>query len=79
MVVCHQVVILSVRYVIERLTERGLHEVWQSGDLGNCSVTTYRPDAATRRLALHAYNFTVPVAEGGATGTTEPAHATGPA
>jgi broad specificity phosphatase PhoE len=79
MVVCHQVVILSVRYVLERLTERGLHEVWQSGDLANCSVTTYRPDLAAGRLALTGYNFTVPIEEEGATVTAEPPHATGPA
>lgn len=79
MVVCHQVVILSVRYVLERLTEQGLHEVWASGDLGNCSVTSYAPDPATGRLALRSYNVTVPVeVEGGAL-TLEPPHATGPA
>jgi broad specificity phosphatase PhoE len=78
LVVCHQIVILCARYVLDRLDEEGLAALWRRYDLANCSVTTYRPDA-TGRLALAGYNFTVPLLEEGAPVTTEPAHGTRPA
>ncbi|MGZ8455326.1 MAG: histidine phosphatase family protein [Gemmatirosa sp.] len=78
LVVCHQIVILCTRYVLDRLDEEGLAQLWRQYDLANCSVTTYRPDG-TGRLALTRYNFTVPLIEEGAPVTTEPAHATRPA
>ena len=78
LVVCHQIVILCARYVLDRLDERGLGELWRRYDLANCSVTTYRPDA-TGRLALERYNFTVPLTDEDAPVTNEPAHSTGPA
>lgn len=78
LVVCHQIVILCARYVLDRLDEEGLGRLWRQYDLANCSVTTYRPDD-TGRLALDRWNFTVPLTEEGARVTTEPAHATGPA
>jgi broad specificity phosphatase PhoE len=65
LVVCHQVTILAARYVLERMTEPELLRAWRAYDLANCSVTEYRPDAATGRLALARVNFTVPVREGG--------------
>jgi probable phosphoglycerate mutase len=80
LVVCHQIVILCARYVLDRLTEQELGQLWRRYDLANCSVTTYRP-GADGRLALVEYNMTVPLDETGpeAAPTTEPAHATGPA
>jgi broad specificity phosphatase PhoE len=78
LVVCHQIVILCARYVLDRLDENGLGELWRRYDLANCSVTTYRPDV-TGRLALERYNFTVPLTDEGAPVTNEPAHSTGPA
>ena len=66
LVVCHQVTILAIRYVLERMTEAQLMRAWRAYDLANCSVTEYRPDAATGRLALARLNRTVPVAEGSA-------------
>lgn len=64
LVVCHQVTILCTRYVVERMTEAELLAAWRAYDLGNCSLTEYRPDASGR-LALTRLNVTVPVAEGG--------------
>ncbi len=78
LVVCHQIVILCARYVLDRLDEGGLGELWRRYDLANCSVTTYRPDM-TGRLALARYNFTVPLTEEDTPVTNEPAHSTGPA
>ena len=78
LVVCHQIVILCARYVLDRLDEAGLGELWRRYDLANCSVTTYRPDA-TGRLAMERYNFTVPLTDEDTPVTNEPAHSTGPA
>jgi broad specificity phosphatase PhoE len=73
LVVCHQIVILSARYVLDGLTVEQLGALWRQYDLANCSVTTYRPDAAGR-LALVQYNFTVPLVDEGAPVTHEPVH-----
>ena len=78
LVVCHQIVILCARYVLDQLDEEGLGALWRRYDLANCSVTTYRPDA-TGRLALERYNFTVPLTDEDTPVTNEPAHSTGPA
>lgn len=78
LVVCHQIVILCARYVLDRLDEEGLGELWRRYDLANCSVTTYRP-GTTGRLALDRYNFTVPLVDEDTPVTNEPAHSTGPA
>jgi broad specificity phosphatase PhoE len=73
LVVCHQIVILSARYVLDGLTVRQLDALWRQYDLANCSVTSYRPDAAGR-LRLAQYNFTVPLRDEGAPVTHEPVH-----
>ena len=80
LVVCHQIVILCARYVLDRLTEEQLGQLWRRYDLANCSVTSYRLDPSGR-LALVAYNETVPLEDAGAAAapTVEPAHASGPA
>lgn len=73
LVVCHQIVILSARYVLDRLSVDELDALWRRYDLANCSVTTYRADGAGQ-LALAGYNFTVPLRDEGAPVTHEPAH-----
>jgi broad specificity phosphatase PhoE len=78
LVVCHQITILCARYVLEGLTEGELDAAWRRYDVGNCSLTEYRPDAAGR-LALTRLAERVPVEEGapdtpddGAPSTVEP-------
>ena len=70
LVVCHQVVILCARYVIERMTERDVVNVAKQHDVANCSVTSYRDGPFG--LALDLFNHTVPLVEEGATVTAEP-------
>lgn len=42
MIVAHQVVVLCLRYVIERLTEDEILAIDREGDVANCSITEYR-------------------------------------
>ena len=64
MIVAHQVVVLCMRYVIEKLTEEGILAIDHAGDVANCSVTEYRFDAgasASGGLRLVGYNMTAPI------------------
>ena len=57
--VAHQVVVLLVRYVLEGLSEQEILEVDKQAEVANCSVTTYRHDAALGvrgGLRLDTYN-----------------------
>ncbi|WCS28538.1 histidine phosphatase family protein (plasmid) [Methylobacterium sp. NMS14P] len=75
LIVAHQVVVLCLRYLIEDMTEAQILAIDAEGDVANCSVTEYafRPsDHGTGKLALERYNFVAPIAEGGATVTSEP-------
>jgi probable phosphoglycerate mutase len=42
MLVAHQVVVLLVRYVVERMDEEQILAIDKEGDVANCSVTSYR-------------------------------------
>jgi len=70
LVVCHQVVVLCARYVIERMTEREIVQVARNHDVANCSVTSYR--GSPGGLMLDRFNFTAPLELEGATVTAEP-------
>jgi len=70
MLVCHQVVILCARYVLERLTDRAVVHVARTHDVANCSVTSYR--ATAHGLVLDRFNHTVPLEDEGAPVTAEP-------
>lgn len=69
MIVAHQVNVLCLRYVLERLSERELLAIDRQGEVANCSVTTYRaePDGA---LTLESYNVVAPLEEAGEAVTT---------
>ena len=54
LLVAHQVVVLLVRYVLERMTEQEVLDVDRQGDVANCSVTAYVREHG--RLALLTYN-----------------------
>ena len=59
MIVAHQVVVLCLRYVIERLSEEELLAIDRAGDVANCSVTEYAFDpggAGDGVLRLVRYN-----------------------
>lgn len=75
MIVAHQVVVLCLRYVIERLSEEEILAIDRQGDIANCAVTEYRFDAALGRdggLTLVRYNETAPVEQSPVAVTSAP-------
>ncbi len=76
MIVAHQVVVLCLRYVIEKLSEEEILAIDRMGDVANCSVTEYRFDPDKGRgggLELVRYNAVAHLeGEGPAQVTAEP-------
>ncbi|MES2758746.1 MAG: histidine phosphatase family protein [Pseudomonadota bacterium] len=69
LIVGHQVTVNCFRYLLERLDESTILEYDRSGDVPNCSVTSYRFDPTQGKrgkLALKLVNFVAPLE---ATGT----------
>jgi broad specificity phosphatase PhoE len=56
LVVCHSVVVLIFRRLLERWGEEDYLKVNRVDDVKNCSVTAYRIDPARNRLVLDGYN-----------------------
>lgn len=56
LVVCHSVVVLVFRRLLERWGEAEYLKVNREDDVKNCSMTAYRFDSTTGRLALDEYN-----------------------
>ncbi len=54
LLVAHQVVVLLVRYVLERLTEPEILAVDRAAEVANCSLTEYAREQG--RMVLRAYN-----------------------
>ena len=79
MIVAHQVVVLCLRYIVEKMDEAEILAIDRAGDVANCSVTEYRFDPAAAGdggLTLVRYNATAPIA-GEAPVTAEPARSIG--
>ena len=74
LVVAHQVVVLSFRYVLEELTERDILAVDRQADVANCSLTRFETDPSTDdgRPRLVSWNETAPVEFAGEQVTREP-------
>ncbi len=75
LLVCHSVVVLCLRYLLEQLTEAQILEIDHAGDVANCAITAYQFDAAQGRgggLALRLYNVVAPLDAAGAAVTREP-------
>jgi broad specificity phosphatase PhoE len=75
LIVCHAVVVLCMRYILEHLTESELLAVDKNAEIANCSVTSYEHDAALGprgNLRLKLFNFVAPLEEAGAPVTSEP-------
>jgi broad specificity phosphatase PhoE len=73
LIVGHQVVVLCLRYLLEKLTEAEVLAIDAQGDVANCGVTEYRfdPEAGPGGgLSLARYNFTAPLERAGAPVTT---------
>lgn len=56
LVVCHSVVVLIFRRLLERWDEAKYMEVDREDDVLNCGITIYRYDPQARRLNLDCYN-----------------------
>jgi probable phosphoglycerate mutase len=75
LIVCHAVVVLCMRYILEHLTETELLAIDKKAEIANCSVTLYQYDETLGRhgnLRLKLFNFVAPLEEGGAPVTSEP-------
>ena len=75
LVVGHQVVVLCLRYLVEKMTEEQILAVDAEGDVVNCGVTEYRFDPGRGvggGMSLARYNFAAPLEQEGAPVTAEP-------
>ena len=75
LIVCHAVVVLCMRYILEHLTESELLGIDKKSEIANCSVTLYEHDETLGprgNLRLKLFNFVAPLEEAGAPVTSEP-------
>ena len=75
LIVGHQVIVSCFRYLFERLDERQILDIDRSGDIPNCSVTSYEFDPARGRngkLVGKLVSFVAPLGAAGAPVTAEP-------
>jgi 2,3-bisphosphoglycerate-dependent phosphoglycerate mutase len=70
LLVCHSVVVLCFRYLLERMTEEQILAIDREADVANCSITSY--ELSGERLQLRRFNFVAPLKQKGAEVTTEP-------
>ena len=61
LIVAHQVVVLCLRYVIERLDEAAILRIDAQAELANCSVTAYESEGAGASPRLTLYNHVAPL------------------
>ena len=81
LIVGHQVVVLCLRYLLEKLTEAEILAIDAAGDVANCGITEYRfadSEGPSGGLTLARYNFTAPLERVGAPVTTAPDHPVAP-
>jgi broad specificity phosphatase PhoE len=75
LVVCHQVVVLCFRYILEELDERTILDIDRQAEVLNCGICEYEfePDAdGLCEPRLERWNHGAPIAEEGAELTSEP-------
>jgi len=70
LLVCHSVVTLCFRYLVEGLDEKALLEIAAANDIANCGLTAYALDGD--QMMLELFNFTAPVEEAGEKVTSLP-------
>jgi broad specificity phosphatase PhoE len=76
LLVCHSVVVLCFRYLLERMTEEQILAVDRETEVANCSITSY--ELSSGRLKLRRFNYVAPIRSKGAKVTTEPDVPLGP-
>ncbi|MEO5580494.1 MAG: histidine phosphatase family protein [Gemmatimonadaceae bacterium] len=75
LLVCHSVIVLCMRYLLEHMTEEQILAIDKAHEVANCSVTSYAYDdtAVPRgKLSLELFNFVAPLEEAGAPVTSSP-------
>lgn len=75
LLVCHSVVVLCMRYLLEHMTEEEILGIDRAEEIANCSVTSYRYDASAHprgMMKLELFNFVAPLEEAGAPVTSKP-------
>jgi len=80
LIVCHQVVVLCIRYILEEMDEAQILAIDKEADVINCGVCEYdfQPDnSKTCVPKLVRYNFGAPLIEEDAPVTAEPDQITG--
>jgi probable phosphoglycerate mutase len=79
LIVCHTVVVLCFRYLLEKMTEQEILSIDSQHNVANCSVTSYLREAISNgKWTPDLFNFVAPMHEGGATVTNEPDAPTAP-
>ncbi|HEY1603999.1 MAG TPA: histidine phosphatase family protein [Allosphingosinicella sp.] len=75
-IVCHQVVVLCLRYILEEMDEARILAIDKAGDVVNCGICEYafEPDGDDEKCAPHLvrYNMTAPLIADQAPVTAEP-------
>lgn len=75
LVICHTVVVLCFRYLLEGLDEQAILAIDQQHNIANCGITAYHyePDLSRAgRMALDMFNFVAPLLEAGEKVSTQP-------
>ncbi|MEJ7758811.1 MAG: histidine phosphatase family protein [Gemmatimonadaceae bacterium] len=75
LLVCHSVVVLCMRYLLEHMTEEQILAIDRANEVANCSVTSYEYDDAAKprgKLSLQVFNFVAPLEDAGAPVTSRP-------
>jgi broad specificity phosphatase PhoE len=75
LIVCHQVVVLCLRYILEEMDEAQILAIDRDADVVNCGVCEYDfepDDELACSPALARYNFTAPLVEEDAPVTSAP-------
>lgn len=71
-IVCHTVVVLCFRYLLERMTEEQVLTIDRATEVANCSVTSYNAaDEESGGVTLDLFNFVAPITEAGEVVTTK--------
>jgi hypothetical protein len=75
LIVCHQVVVLCMRYVLEELDEPQILAIDRQAEILNCGICAYDFEADAKGLCvpqLSLWNHGAPLEADGAAKTTEP-------
>jgi probable phosphoglycerate mutase len=73
LIVCHTVVVLCFRYLLEKLTEEEILRIDLEHNVANCSITSYeRAEMVDGKWKADLFNFVAPMREAGEKVTAEP-------